>query len=151
MKECTKCLETKELDEYYAHKHYKDGKTPVCRSCTSDARAVAYQNGGREQKRASLLKAWFGMTVEQYDALYDKQNQRCACCGKLHEAGTKRMAVDHVHDMVDGKDMNKGNIEAVRGLLCSPCNTGIGSLGDTVEGLQRGIDYLNRISKESME
>jgi hypothetical protein len=31
----------------------------------------------------------------------------------------------------------------VRGLLCSACNTGIGLLGDNVEGLQRAMNYLN--------
>ena len=29
-----------------------------------------------------------------------------------------------------------------RGWLCRNCNTGLGSLGDTIEGLERGIKYL---------
>jgi hypothetical protein len=31
-----------------------------------------------------------------------------------------------------------------RGWLCDNCNTGIGKLGDTVEGLERAIAYLKR-------
>ena len=31
-----------------------------------------------------------------------------------------------------------------RGWICNNCNAGMGNLGDTVEGLQKAIDYLNR-------
>jgi len=30
----------------------------------------------------------------------------------------------------------------VRGVLCKPCNTGLGLLGDSEEGLSRALDYL---------
>ena len=43
----------------------------------------------------------------------------------------RRMHIDHCHDT-----------GAVRGLLCHGCNTGIGSLNDDIELLQRAIDYL---------
>tara|TARA_R100000742_G_C4257386_1_gene75248 strand:+ start:391 stop:546 length:156 start_codon:yes stop_codon:yes gene_type:complete len=31
---------------------------------------------------------------------------------------------------------------AYRGWLCSNCNTGIGKLGDNIEGVQKAVDYL---------
>jgi hypothetical protein len=39
------------------------------------------------------------------------------------------------HDHATGK---------FRGWLCNRCNLGIGALGDTIDGLQRAIDYLKR-------
>jgi hypothetical protein len=30
----------------------------------------------------------------------------------------------------------------VRGLLCSGCNTGLGHLGDDIQGLKRALEYL---------
>jgi hypothetical protein len=41
--------------------------------------------------------------------------------------------VDHCHET--GK---------IRGLLCHSCNTGIGKLGDNLEGLQKAVSYLER-------
>lgn len=32
----------------------------------------------------------------------------------------------------------------VRGVLCYPCNTGIGRIGDNYESLMRAVDYLLR-------
>jgi len=55
--------------------------------------------------------------------------EKCECCGKI--PGKKGLALDHDH--VTGE---------FRGWLCSRCNTGIGSLGDTVQDLQGAIEYL---------
>ncbi len=55
-------------------------------------------------------------------------DSKCQCCGKV-----KKLVLDHNHI----------NYE-FRGWLCSKCNTGMGNLGDTIEGLQRAIDYLKR-------
>ena len=44
----------------------------------------------------------------------------------------ERLAVDHCHDT--GR---------VRGLLCSKCNTSIGSLGDPEESAQKVVEYLS--------
>jgi hypothetical protein len=55
----------------------------------------------------------------------------CECCGRL--PGLKGMCLDHSH--ITGE---------FRGWLCSRCNTGIGYLGDDINGLLRGMRYLNR-------
>lgn len=66
-----------------------------------------------------LLKN-FGITIEDYNAMHDKQNGLCAICKqpetRLNKSGTlHRLAVDHCHKT--GK---------VRGLLCFKCNAAIG-------------------------
>ncbi len=51
----------------------------------------------------------------------------CECCGK-----ETKLQLDHCH-----------NTQNFRGWICVNCNTGIGKLGDSIEGLQKAIDYLN--------
>ena len=79
----------------------------------------------------SSLKRKFGISIETYIEMLEKQNYRCAICDRHQEELPKRMAVDHNHDT--GK---------VRGLLCGNCNPGIGNLGDSVELLRKAIEYL---------
>ena len=56
----------------------------------------------------------------------------CHCCKKV----TKRLTFDHDHTT------NK-----FRGWLCYQCNSAIGNLGDSIEGLTRALEYLTRAEK----
>ena len=85
--------------------------------------------------RWSNLKKLYGLTKDDYQWLLEKQGFKCAICGC--QQSEKMLAVDHDH--VTG---------LVRGLLCSPCNAGLGSLGDSVTGLKRAIDYLKKHEEE---
>ena len=89
----------------------------------------------RKLDRAQNLKK-YGLTSKSYKELHDKQNARCACCGLHVSEQNQRLSVDHCHET-----------NVVRGLLCSNCNTGIGKLGDNVEGLTRAINYLSSQEK----
>jgi hypothetical protein len=74
------------------------------------------------------LQREFGITIQQFRALEASQESKCAICFnavKLH--------VDHDHSS-----------KAVRGLLCGPCNRGIGLLKDDVQTLLRAAHYLRR-------
>ena len=74
------------------------------------------------------------MTLADYQKLYDEQNGVCAICGGI-QTGRGRakntLAVDHNHET-----------GAIRGLLCTNCNTGIGNLRDNIDLLQKAIQYL---------
>lgn len=72
----------------------------------------------------------YGLSIEQYEAMYKAQNGVCAICGRLNVAG-RRLAVDHDH-----------KTGQVRGLLCSGCNTGLGKFQDRIEILKAMIAYL---------
>jgi hypothetical protein len=72
-----------------------------------------------ESKRRHNYKTRYGISVEEYEAIFAKQNGVCAICekpenltkdGKLHT-----LAVDHNHETLQ-----------VRGLLCMNCNTRLG-------------------------
>lgn len=83
-------------------------------------------------RHAEHIARTYGITAEEYAAIYEYQGGTCAICGRA-KGTTRRLAVDHDHDS-----------GYVRGLLCKPCNRYVlGHLRDDTEALQRGIDYLN--------
>lgn len=79
-----------------------------------DRSAKWYEKNGK--KRYGLTRA------ERQELL----KQPCAICGDKAEA------VDHDHD--SGK---------VRGVLCHPCNLGLGKFKDSTESLSKAIEYLS--------
>ena len=84
--------------------------------------------------RKSNLKK-YGISLEDYDRMFEKQNGNCKTCG-LPEIN-QRLAVDHCHET--GK---------VRGLLCSRCNLVLGRVEENTETLWNMIEYLKEHSLE---
>jgi len=60
---------------------------------------------------------------------------RCNCCH-----ANKKLQIDHIHGTL-----------IFRGWVCSKCNTGIGSLGDTLEGVLRSAIYLEKDKSKIIE
>jgi len=79
-------------------------------------------------RRMNLKK--YGLTLDEYNELVEKQGGVCAICEKVCSSG-KNLAVDHVH--ITG---------AVRGLLCMQCNRSLGGFDDDPRRLLRGVAYL---------
>ena len=77
-------------------------------------------------KRAANLRK-YGLTIEQYEQMLAQQNGRCATCKEIPE----RMCVDHCH-----------RTGAVRGLLCSGCNTALGFLKEDLLRIYALADYI---------
>lgn len=100
---------------------------------------IAYQREYRrktpEIQKARALRDSFGISLEEYEKMLSEQNGVCAICIKpeTHKRNgkLKALAVDHNH-----------KTGAIRGLLCSDCNTGIGKLKDDPEVLRSAIRYL---------
>ncbi len=76
--------------------------------------------------------ARYGLTVEQYEAMYRAQNGGCAICTGFNVAG-RRLAVDHNH-----------KTSKVRGLLCTGCNAAIGHAKESIDILKGIIAYLEK-------
>src|SRR5690606_35002465 len=75
----------------------------------------------------------------QYETLYRAQGGRCYICQRA-TGKSKNLAVDHDHSHCPRE---QGCKDCVRGLLCSRCNHDLlGHCRDSVEMLQRAIDYL---------
>ena len=100
------------------------------RRCATHVRAR--RNAARERSRASRLEKVYGITEEQYQALYEAQGGRCNGCQRARGTGAKRLAVDHDHAT-----------GVVRQLLCTSCNHGVlGHLRDDPAALRRLADSI---------
>lgn len=126
----------------YQHQHYLANKPKY----NAQARAWRLKNLDRakEYKRVwekenrhvsgwpQEIKANYGVTVDQYNELFNLQLGCCAICGKHQSAEWRRLTVDHCHAT-----------KKIRGLLCSVCNRALGLFRDNPELLGKAIKYLN--------
>ena len=78
--------------------------------------------------REANLKHRYGINLVDYNQMLSEQDGKCKIC----KTEAKRLVVDHCH-----------TTKRVRGLLCSPCNTGIGMLKESENILRRAINYIN--------
>lgn len=81
------------------------------------------------QARENHLARKFGLTSADVDALVASQGGCCAICRR--DSGNAPWSVDHDHET-----------GAVRGVLCSRCNTGLGLFADNPEWLEKAADYI---------
>lgn len=96
------------------------------------ARAIqsAYRKANPDKVRAAARRRYYDLSVEQFDAMVERQNQRCEICSNQFE---KTPCVDHDH--ATGK---------VRGLLCLACNFMLSNAKDCPDLLMAGIAYLEK-------
>lgn len=113
----THCQRGHAFDEKNTH-HYTDKKGRVRRVCRKCAK-----------NRNPFRQRLYGLSAAEYAELLDEQNGVCALCGR--DSGERALSVDHDHKS-----------RAIRGLLCSPCNTGLGVFHDDPQVLRRAIEYL---------
>lgn len=105
-------------------------KNRTCKQCNLERqRAERATHPERQRLRRS---AWRGA-----DAPTRPRPVVCELCGGPPN-GHGVMHLDHQHDT-----------GAFRGWLCSRCNRGLGMLGDTREGIERALAYLQRTSPSS--
>jgi hypothetical protein len=145
---CTLCKETKQTSEFSPRPktRYRTGFNSWCKECCSKRTMEHYRRGDnrlkkiryeverqrspdqKRLKRSRHLRKNFGMTIEEFDQMLEKQGGRCAICNETWE---RTMHVDHCH-----------KTGRIRGLLCSTCNTGIGMLKDSKEIALAAARYL---------
>jgi ribulose bisphosphate carboxylase small subunit len=133
---CNKCLESKPAtaEHFYKDKRVKTGLWRICKKCFISARAeksAIYRNSavGKRKKRNSRFLRTYGLTIEEYEALFEEQNGKCAIC-QLPPT-EEFLAVDHNHE--NGR---------VRGLLCRKCNAAIGLLQEDYKILSAATTYI---------
>ena len=140
-KQCLGCKEIKSLNEFGFHKRDKNFRSR-CKECAIKERKT-YIEKNREQYLAtqsfSKLKQTYGITKEEYDNRIKNQDGKCAICSAEtpQQTNIKRFVVDHCH-----------KTKQVRGLLCSPCNRGLGCFFDNVSNLEKAVEYLRCHSKD---
>lgn len=86
------------------------------------------------------LKKKFGLSLQQWELIFEAQGRCCAACGNdAPGAYGKKNNWTTDHDHTTGE---------VRGIICIPCNLALGWLGDTLETVTKRseglIAYLSR-------
>ena len=114
---------------YPSHVKYKKSEKG---KATARRYSLKHKARIKEYKRNHRYKAIYNITLADYDKLYKEQNGVCAICG-LPEV-CMRLQVDHNHKT--GK---------VRGLLFLHCNNILGKAKDSIETLEKAIQYLKRV------
>ena len=139
-KKCSVCLETKPAALFPRSRYTRTGLDSRCKACGT-AKSYAWSQANPERFRAnqrrSVLKARYGLTPEDIEALLVKQGGGCAICrlpllAQSPQSGSQ-LHVDHDH--LTGR---------VRGLLCNRCNRALGFFDDNPDTLQIAIDYLRK-------
>jgi hypothetical protein len=159
MKVCKKCKVEKPVEEFGVVKSNEDGRRYACKDCYNGIRTLYRathaeqiaenkkrlyyarheENKQRLRARYPKVRAWklmrvYGLTVEDYDRMYEEQGGACAICRNPKNDGPRpSLHVDHDHATGE-----------VRGLLCNLCNVGLGSFGDDIERLGQAIAYLGK-------
>ena len=102
-------------------------KTPKGKVIQSKAqRTYQITVGGKKASRKAYLQYNYGLSEEDYQDLFEKQDGKCAICSEPGKLG-----VDHNH-----------TTGQIRGLLCRQCNTAIGSLKESQDLLDSAKGYL---------
>lgn len=108
---------------------YTEKNTRPCKTC------------GAERQRQYRPKAK-GLTTERVAEMLEEQNYCCAICfDPFPVEGLRRYDIDHDHICCPGE---RTCGKCVRGLLCRPCNRGLGGFRDNTKFLQSAMDYLDR-------
>jgi hypothetical protein len=99
------------------HNSYTITRTNYTKRFCSDTCRAQYHyknNMATGRHRASHLKRNYGLTTDDYAAMFHAQGGVCAICGRKPPPG-KNLYVDHDHKTTK-----------VRGLLCNACNQTLG-------------------------
>lgn len=120
---CIKCDSVKPLSEFYKTDRINTGYKNTCKSCI------------KIRERNSKIKRMYNISIDEYQILLNKQNNKCAICHT--EFTNQKQCIDHDH-----------NTEEVRGILCDSCNRGLGLLKDDPIIILRAVRYLKAHVKQ---
>ena len=152
-KTCSKCKQILSISDFYNKKQSKDGLSSYCKECSKKYYAEhpptksAHRKALKKYKQSSKgklsirrhkYKKDYGLTVEDFDRMFEEQEGVCAICEKSetwkHRTGVvQRLGIDHRH-----------SDDLVRGLLCHSCNLLISDAKENIEILASAIKYLKK-------
>lgn len=155
MKKCPCCSILKRTDAFYVDKSrtVKNKRSGYCKTCIL-IKAKIYRSKHRERVRLYLkqyytinlsqykerhLKQCYGLTLQDFVDMADKQKGKCAICDRHHSECPKGKGERRIRLYVD-HDHATGHI---RGLLCHTCNSRLDA-SSTPAILRKSAAYLQR-------
>lgn len=149
-KRCPKCDTVKAVTQFYRKttktargwswdSHCIDCRRAACREYGATSKDIRNERLRQWRKKNPVaaaeidkrrrLRAKYGITEDDVEAMRESQGGCCAICGR----NTKRLFVDHCHA--------KGH---VRGLLCQTCNTFLGWYEKKADTILRFQAYVEQ-------
>lgn len=127
VRQCPGCERPRDLREFIRHRGDRLGSQGVCRECRTP-------RVERSWEQTLLQETKFGILTWEQLALDALSGNECAICTgpDPHRAV---LHTDHCH-----------STGLVRGLLCGPCNRGLGACDDEITTLMNAAMYLRRWS-----
>jgi Recombination endonuclease VII len=121
LKECSRCHIVKPLAAFHKDKLTADGYRTYCRQCRNTVESVSSKKHNKEAATDRWFRRAYGITLDQYNAMYEAQEGKCASCDleeeflDRHNKSNRKLCVDHNHQT-----------KQVRDLLCAGCNASFG-------------------------
>lgn len=84
-------------------------------------------------RRKAQLKFLYGLSLEQYTILFNKQSGLCKICNRHQSVLKSKLCIDHDHVT-----------NQIRGLLCKRCNSVLGLMEDNSKILLASANYLEK-------
>lgn len=145
---CTGCL-TEKPDSEFGLGGMRNGvhrRSSKCKGCRNESYNARSAGAPDDSKDRDLWKR-YRISLAEYNAMLASQGYECLIC-RVHESECeKRFCVDHDHSCCPG-ERTCGS--CIRGLLCGPCNRGLGSFLDDASQLRAAAKYLEE-SKTRLE
>jgi hypothetical protein len=116
---CNECREYKSLTEYYVHQKKSN-------DATGYKHYDSYCNPCRKAKQVAKR---YGLGLREYRDMLALSGGKCKICG---DAVGDRPNIDHCHKS-----------SAIRGVLCTRCNSGLGLFRDNPKILLAAATYLD--------
>jgi hypothetical protein len=150
---CSECHLRKPFKDFSKNKTRKTGRTTICKRCANIKHKQSYEENResrleyvrthREEAKNNGIKRKYGKDIKWFETQMLRQDGKCAICSKsitgaISKRGDSRRdtaCVDHCHES-----------NQVRGLLCGPCNIGLGCFLDDPVLLTSAINYLKKYS-----
>ncbi len=149
-KRCSQCKRLKAQSDFSFHSQETGRRYSACKTCTKAKRTKQYSQNRealqeaqrtiraknplkwkRYQRNLDLLR-FYGITEEKFQEMSATQGHCCALCRRhKDQIGGKGLVVDHNH-----------KTGAIRALLCTRCNSGIGTFNEDPELLLKVSEYV---------
>lgn len=120
---CPRCDRVLDLEEFSLTTGKRSGRAAHCKDC--------HRAKYRQANKLERVVKKYGMTIQDWKALYEAQGGNCAICSGPLSESPRGPQVDHCHDT-----------DSVRGILCTPCNITLGQMKDDPVRLRAAADYL---------
>jgi hypothetical protein len=138
-KQCYTCNIEQPVENFNKNSNKKDSLQYECKSCRkvyrskpekiieTAQRSKKHYESHKDRYRDRGLKKLYGISLKDYEKLYNSQEGVCKICGNFED----RLSVDHNH-----------RTDKIRSLLCKNCNALLGHVDDSIQILKQAISYL---------